>query len=154
MKLYLAGPMRGIKDFNFPMFNRVAAALRAVGYEVFSPAEKGLEKYAEAKQESLAFRRKVFALDTAWICKHANGVALLDDWTTSSGATAEDALAKAIGLPSMHWMWWIKQGGSNPQTGHRMCKACAAASNRRYANGQRLRKTVARRVDSTQGERT
>lgn len=107
MKLYLAGPMRGIVDFNFPTFNRVAAALRAAGYEVFNPAEKGLEKHAGAQQENLAFRRAVFALDTAWICSHADGVALLAFYTNSKGATAEDALAAAIGLPSAMWHVWI-----------------------------------------------
>lgn len=107
MKLYLAGPMRDYPEFNFPTFNRVAAALRAAGYEVFNPAEKGLEKHAEAGQESLAFRRAVFALDTRWICEHADGIALLADYTNSKGAIAEDALAAAIGLPSRHWASWI-----------------------------------------------
>ena len=51
MQLYLAGPMRSIKDFNFPAFNAAAAKLRAAGHEVFNPAEKGLEKDAGAQQE-------------------------------------------------------------------------------------------------------
>ena len=38
--LYLAGPMRGIAFYNFPMFDRVAAALRDVGYEVINPADE------------------------------------------------------------------------------------------------------------------
>lgn len=109
MKLYLAGPMRGYPKFNFPAFHSAAKMLRAVGYEVFSPAEKGMEAHAEAQAESLAFRRLVFALDTEWICKEADGVALLDDWAASSGARAEDALAGAIGLPSRHWTMWIRQ---------------------------------------------
>ena len=106
MKLYLAGPMRGIPEFNFPEFNRVAKILRDEGHEVFNPAEKGMEKDAGAKQELLSFRRKVFALDTAWICKHAEGVALLSGWEGSAGARAEDALAGAIGLPSEGWQWF------------------------------------------------
>jgi Domain of unknown function (DUF4406) len=102
-KVYLAGPMRGIPDFNFPQFNRSAEVLRSRGYEVFNPAEKGLEKDAEAMQESLAFRRKVFALDTGWICEHADMVALLPNWWRSKGAIAEKALAEAIGLTHMEW---------------------------------------------------
>ena len=98
IKVYLAGPMRGYPEFNFPAFDKGAAYLRTAGFEVFSPAEKGLEKHAEANQESLAFRRAVFALDMAWICEHADLVALLPGWEKSTGARAEKALAEAIGL--------------------------------------------------------
>ena len=83
---------------NFPAFAKAAKQLRAEGYEVFSPAEKGLEKHAEAKQETLAFRRAVFQLDTNWICRHADMIALLPGWEKSKGARAERALAEAIGL--------------------------------------------------------
>ena len=38
MRLYLAGPMSGIKDFNFPAFNEAAEHLRKLGYEVFNPS--------------------------------------------------------------------------------------------------------------------
>jgi hypothetical protein len=107
MKLYLAGGMRGYHEFNFPAFHAAAARLRARGYEVFSPAEKGMEAHAEAQQESLAFRRAVFKLDTEWICEHADGIALLPNWERSSGAVAEDALAKAIGLPSKPEEEWL-----------------------------------------------
>jgi hypothetical protein len=101
MKVYLAGPMRGIPEFNKPMFRRGEKLLKKQGYTVFNPAAKGCErKLAKAPdlQESLAFRRKVFALDCAWICRHADAVALLPGWRKSLGAKAERALAKAVGL--------------------------------------------------------
>lgn len=101
MKVYLAGPMRGIPKFNFPAFHRAARKLRKQGYTVFSPAEKGIEKRlpkAKDLQESMSFRRKVFALDLAWICKHAEAVALMPGWKKSKGARAEKATAEAIGL--------------------------------------------------------
>ena len=39
MRLYLAGPMTGLPLWNFPAFATAAAALRADGHTVFSPAE-------------------------------------------------------------------------------------------------------------------
>lgn len=41
-RVYLAGPMTGIEDFNFPAFNDMAAKLRARGYVVENPAEHGV----------------------------------------------------------------------------------------------------------------
>lgn len=101
MKIYLAGPMRGYAEFNFPAFHYAAAKLRAEGHEVFSPAEKGEEKELTADsnlQEKLAFRRKVFRIDTTYICDEAEQVALLPGWEFSPGARAERALGEAIGL--------------------------------------------------------
>lgn len=94
--------MRGRPALNFPAFFRAAEALRRRGYIVFSPAEKGCELLARRKpslQGNLAFRRKVFALDTEYICKHADVVYMLPGWRKSKGARAEKALAEAIGLP-------------------------------------------------------
>lgn len=102
MKIYLAGPMRGYPNFNFPAFDFAANKLRAEGHDVFSPHEKGLEKHAEAKAESLAFRRAVFQLDTDWICREAECLAMLPRWVESRGAFAEWALANALGLEIMY----------------------------------------------------
>lgn len=38
MIIYIAGPMSGIKDFNRPLFNMVAAELADQGHSVLNPA--------------------------------------------------------------------------------------------------------------------
>lgn len=114
MKLYVAGPMRGYPEFNFPAFHAAAARLRAAGHEVFSPAEKDEEvhgtefskqfktgelKEAEAQGFSL---RRALGDDLAWICKEADGVYLLAGWEKSKGACAERATAVALGLSVLY----------------------------------------------------
>lgn len=111
MKVYLAGPMRDIPKFNFPAFHHAAKRLRAMGFEVFSPAEKDIERHGKDISESnhtgseaLAEKDHGFSLrvalgdDLAWICAHADAIALLPGWENSKGAKAERATASALGL--------------------------------------------------------
>ena len=108
MKVYLAGPMRGYPNFNFPAFDAAARRLRAVGHEVFSPAERDRDKYGDIFQTETGDEsevhefslREALAADTAWITRHADAVALLPGWERSKGAQAEAALALALGLPA------------------------------------------------------
>jgi hypothetical protein len=81
--------MRGYPDLNFPEFHKYAAQLRAQGHEVFSPAE------VRISQDNI---RAIFALETDWLCREAEAVALMPGWTLSLGARAEAALARALGL--------------------------------------------------------
>jgi Domain of unknown function (DUF4406) len=108
-KVYLAGPMRGIPEFNFPAFAAATAQLRALGYEVFSPAEKDIEKHGADINKSATGNlddikatgfnlRKTLLLDLTWIAENADAVVVLPGWENSKGANAEVALARAINL--------------------------------------------------------
>lgn len=115
MKLYLAGPMRGIPEFNFPKFHRLAAALRKAGFEVFSPAERDIERHngvdvslgnIEGSEEVAATThgfnlRDALHDDLVYITKHADGIFLMDGWHKSKGAMAEKSTASALGLVIM-----------------------------------------------------
>lgn len=111
LKVYLAGPMRGIPEFNFPAFFAAAEKLRSQGHEVFNPAEKDNEKYGtdiskgnkEGREDVAASQhgfslREALGADLAWICAEADAIALLPGWRNSKGATAEHATAVALGL--------------------------------------------------------
>jgi hypothetical protein len=107
VKLYLAGPMRGRPEFNFPAFDRAEAQLRDMGHDVFSPAARDREHGFTAEgltgDEDLAALgfdlRDALAVDLEWITRHADAVIVLPGWEGSSGARAEVATAKALGLP-------------------------------------------------------
>jgi hypothetical protein len=111
MKIYLAGPMRGIPEFNFPAFYAAADKLRAEGHFVFSPAERDNERHGTdiskgnaTGDESKAAKdhgfnlREALGRDLAFICAEADAIALLPGWGSSKGAIAERATALALGL--------------------------------------------------------
>lgn len=93
MKIYVAGPMRGLHEHNFPAFHAAAAKLRSEGHEVFNPAE-----HPSQPTDSGFNIREVLKDDLVWICLHADAVALLPGWSTSKGAQAERSTALALGL--------------------------------------------------------
>lgn len=89
MKLYLAGPMTGIPELNYPLFISEAARLRALGYEVVSPAEINA-----GKEDGWVpcMRRDIPEL------VKCDGIALLPGWTQSRGAKVEHYVAAHLGL--------------------------------------------------------
>lgn len=97
--LYLAGPMRGLPDENKPAFYAAAEELRKVGHFVFNPAEN------KTPEGGI---RAALAMDLNWIALCAEGIALLPDWHKSQGATAEVALAEAIGIPHFMADSWLR----------------------------------------------
>jgi hypothetical protein len=108
-KIYLAGPMRNIKDFNFPAFHVATAALRQKGFEVFSAAEieeaefgVGFNKSETGDLKDIAHLkwnfREAFLKDCDYICLHADMVVCLPGWEKSKGARAEVAIAHALGI--------------------------------------------------------
>lgn len=89
-RVYLAGPMTGYVDWNFPAFNAAAASLRANGAEVVNPAEHGIVEGAEWA-DYLRFDIAKIA-----ICE---SIALLPGWSKSRGAVLEVYVARALGMP-------------------------------------------------------
>lgn len=113
MKLYISGPMSGIKDYNFPAFDAAAALLTAHGHEVFNPAEQDrLNGFDTTGMEGHELPEQGFDLRTAlkadlnWIIDHAEGVVTLPGWLQSTGAQAEVRLAWALGLPTGSAEWF------------------------------------------------
>jgi len=100
MKVYLAGPMSGIPQFNFPAFFAAAEQLRAVGFEVVSPAEIDNEEDKGAALASTDGDMRTIESKKTWGDFLARDVKLLADtgiqgivflpnWQNSKGAKLE-----------------------------------------------------------------
>jgi len=109
-RVYVAGPMQGKPEFNFPTFNAVAWALREQGHIIFNPAERDIERHhgvdiSKGNNEGSLDKvksthgfslREALAEDTNFICLVANTIIMLPGWEKSNGAQAEHRLAVAL----------------------------------------------------------
>ncbi|MGE4340179.1 MAG: DUF4406 domain-containing protein [Pigmentiphaga sp.] len=89
MKLYISGPMTGLPDLNFPLFNDIALALRMGGWDVVNPAELCADLSGDW---AACMRRDIAALT------ECDGIVLLPFWDRSRGATLEHQIAVALGM--------------------------------------------------------
>lgn len=87
--IYIAGPMSGLIDFNFPAFHSTAKRLRADGHSVVNPAEV----VAETDQSWDYYMRK----DIPELLK-CDSIYLLRGWTGSKGARLEKIIAETLGM--------------------------------------------------------
>lgn len=119
--LYIAGPMRGIAWFNYPMFDRVAKELRDAGKAVISPADEdrkqdGFDPFANpeyANPDACVFPHEMDFGKTVRRCLDAvlrcDEIVLLPGWEKSNGAVAELTLAMWLGKRVRHLR--ISDGG-------------------------------------------
>lgn len=89
MRIYVAGPMTGIPDLNFPLFHATAARLRAEGYDVVNPAEINADPSAGWLTCMRADIRELVTCDAIF---------LLPGWENSRGASLEAHIARKLGL--------------------------------------------------------
>lgn len=88
--IYIAGPMTGLPEFNYPTFVATAQKLRRAGFTVLSPTENGLPPSAPWERH---MRRDLRLL------LDCQGVAVLEGWGASKGALLEVSVAQALGMP-------------------------------------------------------
>lgn len=104
MRVYLAGPMTGIPQLNFPAFEYAATVLRQTGYDVISPHEldSPAVKAAATKSadEALVDGKvagetwgQILARDVRIVADDVQGIAFLPGWENSRGAKLEATVA-------------------------------------------------------------
>lgn len=89
--IYVAGPMRGCVDFNFPAFDAARDHLRIFGWHVISPADID-------REQGLSDSRGYAKRDCKAILEWCGAIYMLKGWQHSVGASAEHAVAKWAGL--------------------------------------------------------
>lgn len=105
-KIYIAGPMTGYPEFNFPAFFAAADKFKAAGWTVFNPAQKDEEDgvvggagWDDGDDQKLVASgwdfKDAFLWDVTKVIE-ADAIFVLKGFEKSSGATAEVAVAKAI----------------------------------------------------------
>jgi len=110
VKIYLAGPMRGYPQYNFPAFDKARNTLKAAGHKVFCPAEtdivEGFNPNEEISVEKIqqAFRRDILAL------LDCQAIAMLPGWEKSVGANTEVSMAEMLGLKVFFYDPWGNDG--------------------------------------------
>jgi hypothetical protein len=103
-QIYIAGPMSGYPDWNYPAFHAAADKLRKEGWTVHSPAEKDIEAgYVDPESQATGDTassiangyfnpREAYMWDIEKVI-HGDGIYMLKGWQFSPGAMGEHAAA-------------------------------------------------------------
>lgn len=105
--IYIAGPMSGYPEFNFPAFNVAAHNFEFLGWKVWNPAAKDNEAndtlpedvyasgdYLAANAGGFDFR-KAYMWDIEKVL-YSDAIFMLKGWENSKGAVAEHAVAEFV----------------------------------------------------------
>lgn len=122
MILYIAGPMSGIKDLNYPHFREVAERLTVAGFEVLDPSTIDDQFPIKHEEGCITINGDGPSICTcgalqqrghAWYMRkavgmlvNADGIALLRGWERSRGAAGEAMIGELMGMEKMMWYDW------------------------------------------------
>lgn len=109
MKIYIAGPMRGKKFYNFPAFFRAEGHLAELGWSVFNPARMDIENGSIDPRnlpddhdwnsvDNINFSLTDAVARDAQAIQDSDAIYMLRGWEYSTGARAEHALAVWLGI--------------------------------------------------------
>ena len=118
MKIYLCGPMTGLPQHNYPLFDRMAECFRHVGFEVVNPAETGRLMPSDSTWDD-------YMANAMEQLRKCDAVVCLPGWQSSKGARREVMWAECHNMDirdaawalrnAYHWReHWQKERGIAP----------------------------------------
>lgn len=107
MRLYVAGPMTGIENYNFPAFDAAAKRLAELGHDPLNPADFDRARGYVTEKDGVVETTSSFSLEAALSMDFAaiisaQGIVLLPGWETSRGAQKERRVAEDLGRKIFH----------------------------------------------------
>lgn len=140
---YIAGPMRGIPEYNYPAFMDAERRLIIYGWKVYNPASMDMDLDAtdyplrsltEQKEHDDARSARHFAVrDLAILTRtlraeNGDAIVVLPGWNNSEGAVAEHAVARWVKLQLLTLQealddgkTYDENGGSGVNIAHNGC---------------------------------
>lgn len=103
MNLYIAGPMTGIPEYNYPAFRAAEAKLKALGFPVLCPVDSEEHNSSGSTQTWDWYMRHALRMVT-----ESTAICLLPGWQQSKGAQLEVTVAEALGLDIRPLDDWLK----------------------------------------------
>lgn len=105
MRIYIAGQMSGLPNFNADAFNKAAKLLRDQGHEVINPPEldhdDGFDVIGKDGKIDPVLRRQFLGRDFKLI-SGCDGLYMLKGWEKSSGASLERLFALDTDMKVMY----------------------------------------------------
>ena len=94
-KIYIAGPMTGLPDYNFPAFHEAACYLRNSGHDPLNPATS-----FDGRQD---LEYEFYIREASRMVAAADCILMLPGWHKSKGANMELHMALVIGMPTFYF---------------------------------------------------
>lgn len=140
MRLYVIGPVTWRENLNRAAFVDAKEKLEQAGYYVTIPHDI---------IQPGASRERAMRLSIGWIASLTGGVAMLDDWEKSPGATLENRVATACGLQVHCVGTWLRMAGVEPENGNSPEEDKDPPSDGTRAPSNEVSDALARRMDET-----
>lgn len=114
MSVYLAGPMTGYPEWNFPAFREAAEELRRRGVHVWSPAERDLAAGFDPDSDGSDFDLEEALREDLQAVLASAAVVVLPGFERSAGTLVEIVTAEAAGIPWMTFAEAVESLGRGP----------------------------------------